>query len=77
MASESGPLYTGVTNSIKRRVFEHKNHKATGFTDKYNIDRLLYFETFGNPASAIKREKQIKAWRREKKISLIDSRNPG
>ena len=77
MASESGTLYTGVTNNIKRRVFEHKNHKATGFTDKYNIDRLLYFETFGNPASAIKREKQIKAWRREKKISLIDSRNPG
>jgi len=76
MASKSGTLYVGMTNNIKRRMFEHKNHLVPGFTDKYSIDRLLYVETFANPASAINREKQIKAWRREKKIKLIDSQNP-
>ena len=76
MVSKSGTLYVGMTNNIKRRVFEHKNHLVPGFTDKYSIDRLLYFETFTNPSSAINREKQIKAWRREKKVKLIDSQNP-
>ena len=76
MASKSGTLYVGMTNNIKRRVFEHKNHLIPGFTDKYTVDRLLYVETFANPASAINREKQIKAWRREKKVKLIDSQNP-
>lgn len=76
MVSKSGTLYVGMTNNIKRRVFEHKNHLVPGFTDKYSIDRLLYFETFAKPASAINREKQIKAWRREKKVKLIDSQNP-
>jgi putative endonuclease len=76
MASESGTLYVGLTSNIKRRVHEHKNHLMPGFTDKYGVDRLLYFETFKNCVSAIKREKQIKAWRREKKVSLIDSVNP-
>ena len=76
MASKSGTLYIGMTNNIKRRVLEHKNHLVPGFTDKYSIDRLLYIETFANPASAINREKQIKAWRREKKVKLIDSQNP-
>jgi putative endonuclease len=76
MASKSGTLYIGMTNNIKRRVFEHKNHLVPGFTDKYSIDRLLYVETFTNPACAINREKQIKAWRREKKVKLIDSQNP-
>jgi len=66
----------GVTNNINRRVLEHKNHLIPGFTDKYSVDRLLYVETFADPYSAIKREKQIKAWRREKKVSLIDSINP-
>ena len=65
-----------MTNDIKRRVYEHKNHLIPGFTNKYNIERLLYFETIGDPSSAINREKQIKAWRREKKVSLIDSINP-
>jgi len=76
MASNSGTLYIGVTSNIKKRVYEHKNHLIPGFTDKYNIDRLLYFEKIGDPASAINREKQIKAWRREKKTKLIDSMNP-
>jgi len=76
MASKSGTLYVGMTNNIKRRVFEHRNHLVPGFTDKYSIDRLLHVETFANSASAINREKQIKAWRREKKVKLIDSQNP-
>lgn len=76
MASKSGNLYIGMTNNIKRRVFEHKNHLVPSFTGKYSIDQLLYVETFTNPASAINREKQIKAWRREKKVELIDSQNP-
>jgi len=77
MGSKSGTLYVGVTSDLKKRVYEHKNHSIPGFTDKYNIDRLLYFETIGDSASAINREKQIKTWRREKKVRLIDSLNSG
>jgi len=77
MASESGTLYTGMTNNIKKRVYEHKKHLIEGFTDKYNVTKLLYFETFSEPTSAIKREKQIKSWRRQKKVALIDTKNPG
>ena len=76
MASNSGTLYIGVTSNIKKRVCEHKNHLIPGFTDKYEIDRLLYFEVIRDSASAINREKQLKAWRHEKKITLIDSMNP-
>jgi putative endonuclease len=76
MASKSGTLYVGVTSNLKKRVYEHKNHLIPGFTDKYKINRLLYFETISDPASAINREKQLKKWRRNKKIKLIDSLNP-
>ena len=76
MASKTGTLYVGMTNNIRRRVYEHKHHLIPGFTDKYSIERLLYVETVSDPLSAIKREKQIKAWRRGKKVSLIDSINP-
>jgi len=76
MASKSGTLYIGLTSNIKKRVYEHKNHSIPGFTDKYDIDRLLYFEVIRDSASAINREKQLKAWRREKKVKLIDSLNP-
>jgi putative endonuclease len=76
MASKSGTLYVGVTSNIKKRVYEHKNHLIPGFTDKYDIGRLLHVETMADSISAIKREKQIKAWRREKKVGLIDSLNP-
>jgi len=76
IASKTGTLYVGMTNNIKRRVYEHKYHLIPGFTDKYRIERLLYVEKINDPVSAIKREKQIKAWRREKKVSLIDSINP-
>ena len=76
MASKSGTLYVGFTSNIKRRVYQHKNHLLPGFTDKYNVDRLLYVETSGDAFSGIQREKQIKAWRREKKVKLIDLENP-
>ena len=76
MASKTGTLYVGITNNIKRRVYEHKNSLVAGFTQRFHIDRLLYVETINDPAYAIDREKQIKRWRREKKVKLIDSVNP-
>jgi putative endonuclease len=60
MASNSGTIHVGVTSNIKKRVYEHKKHLIPGFTDKYNVDKLLYFEAIGDPASPINREKQIK-----------------
>jgi putative endonuclease len=76
MASPSGTLYVGMTSDIKKRVWQHKEKLVEGFTQKHNITRLLYVETFGDPMSAIAREKQIKRYRREKKVALIDSMNP-
>jgi putative endonuclease len=76
MASKTGTLYVGFTSDIKERVYQHKNHLLPGFTDKYNVERLVYIETFGEAFAGIRREKQIKAWRREKKVRLIDSANP-
>ena len=75
MASRSRTLYTGVTNDLERRVYEHKNKLVPGFTAKYKIDRLLYFETTEDVNAAICREKQIKGWTRAKKINLIESAN--
>lgn len=69
-------LYTGVTNNLQRRVYEHKNKLVEGFTRKYNITKLIYFETTNDAESAIAREKQIKGWLRSKKIALIESVNP-
>ena len=68
-------LYTGVTNDLVRRVYEHKNKLCQGFTKKYNIDKLVYYESCIDPISAISREKQIKAGSRKKKITLIESMN--
>jgi putative endonuclease len=76
MTNKSGTLYTGVTNNLMRRVFEHKHHLIEGFTRKYNITRLIYYEVTDDVRLAIRREKQIKGWVREKKIALIDSMNP-
>jgi len=76
LTSRSGTLYTGVTNNLHRRVYEHKHKLVEGFTNKYNVDRLVYFETFPNVRDAIGREKQIKGYRRSKKIALIESMNP-
>jgi putative endonuclease len=69
-------LYTGVTNNLQRRVFEHKEKLVDGFTKKYNITKLLYYEVFVDIGDAIQREKQIKGGSREKKIKLIQSFNP-
>ena len=76
MSSESGTLYTGMTNNIDRRVFEHKNHLLDGFTAKYGCTRLVYLEEWADVRSAISRETQIKSWRRAKKIALIEELNP-
>jgi putative endonuclease len=76
MASRSRTLYTGVTNDIERRVYEHKQKLANGFTKKYNVTRLVYFEATDDIRSAIEREKQIKGWLRSRKIALVESVNP-
>ena len=68
-------LYTGVTNDLERRCFEHKQKKIKGFTQKYNVDKLIYFERFDSIDSAIAREKQIKGYSREKKMALINKVN--
>jgi putative endonuclease len=70
-------IYTGVTNNLKRRVYEHKEKMIDGFTKKYNVDKLVYFEFTDDINSAIQREKQIKAGSRKKKIDLINSINKG
>jgi putative endonuclease len=75
MRSRSRNLYTGVTNNLERRVWEHKSGLAKGFTSPYRIDRLVYFETGCDIRAAVSREKQIKGWLRSKKIELIESRN--
>ena len=69
-------LYTGVTNDLRRRVYEHKSKVAGGFTRKYNIDKLVYYEVLSDPYSAITREKQIKAGSRRKKVELVEKDNP-
>lgn len=76
MTSRTGTLYTGMTNDLKRRVYQHKEKLIEGFTKRYNVTRLVYFEEFGNVHDAIAREKQIKGWLRRKKIDLIESLNP-
>ena len=68
-------LYTGITNDLKRRVYEHKNKIVEGFTKRYNIDKLVYYEVFEDSHNAITREKQIKSGSREKKVELINSFN--
>ena len=70
-------LYTGMTNSLERRIWQHKNGAFPGFTKKYTCNRLIYYETYDEVEQAISREKQIKPWRREKKVALIVSTNPG
>ena len=76
MASRSRTLYTGVTNDLVRRVNEHKHGHIPGFTMKYRVTRLVYYEATPSISVAIGREKQIKAWRREKKVALIEATNP-
>jgi putative endonuclease len=76
MASRSHTLYVGVSGNLLRRVFEHKWREHDGFTARYNCDRLVWFERRADVHKAIAREKELKGWRREKKIALIESANP-
>jgi putative endonuclease len=76
MTNKSGTLYTGVTNDLERRIYEHKHHLVDGFTKKYRIIKLVYFEETNDIHATISREKQIKGWLRKKKIALIESINP-
>ena len=76
LGSLSGTLYVGMTNNLVRRVWQHKRHEIAGFTAGYGVDRLLYFESFDDVRNAIDREKQLKGWRREKKIALIEAQSP-
>jgi putative endonuclease len=76
MTNGSGTLYTGMTNDLTRRVWEHKEGKSSGFTQKYKAKRLIYFEDTGSVNAAIEREKQIKGWIRKKKIELVESIKP-
>ena len=75
LASRSRALYVGVTNDLARRLAEHR--EGSGYTARYRIDRLVYHEAHASARDAIAREKQIKAWRREKKVALIERENPG
>jgi len=76
MAGKSGVLYTGITNNLLRRVAEHKQKQTPGFTQKYNLTNLVWYEAHGKATSAISREKQIKGWSRAKKVALIEAMNP-
>ena len=76
MTNPSRTLYTGITNSVRCRVRQHKEKLIPGFTTRYNITRLVYYESFGDVRNAIEREKQIKAWTRAKRVALIESVNP-
>jgi putative endonuclease len=73
---KSAVLYTGVTGNLARRVWQHKSKMIQGFTSRYNLTQLVYYERFFYPGAAIAREKEIKGWRRSKKIKLIESMNP-
>ena len=76
MASRSRVLYTGVTNDLARRVDEHKRGVNAGFTSRYRITRLVYFEEFADIRDAIAREKQVKDWTRARRVALVEQRNP-
>ena len=69
-------LYVGITNDLIRRVYEHKNKLVEGFTEKYNVNKLVYYELFNDPINAITREKQLKGYSRKKKVELMNSFNP-
>jgi len=76
LGSLSGTLYIGVSGNLHRRVFQHKFHHFEGFTDRYGVVRLLYWESYDDVHKALSRETQLKGWRRDKKIALIQRRNP-
>ncbi|MBQ9759907.1 MAG: GIY-YIG nuclease family protein [Clostridia bacterium] len=69
-------MYIGMTNDLRRRITEHRNEEIDGFTKKYHVKKLVYYERYQNPLSAIAREKQLKHWTRKKKNALIEEHNP-
>lgn len=75
-SKRNGTLYIGVTSDLIKRIYEHKNNLVEGFTKKYNVHQLVWYEIHGSPESAISREKQIKKWKREWKLKLIEKENP-
>lgn len=75
-SKKRGTLYIGVTSDLVKRVYEHKNKLAEGFTKKYNVSQLVHFESCGDVKAAIQREKQLKDWKRDWKIELIEKENP-
>lgn len=75
-SQRNGTLYIGVTSDLLKRMWEHKNKKVDGFTKKYDVDKLVYFEQTENVMSALEREKQLKKWNRSWKIKLIENKNP-
>ncbi len=75
-SKRNGTLYTGVTSRLQNRVFQHRNKMVKGFTEKYEVSRLVYYEYFDDVYCAIHREKQLKRWRRKWKLSLIEGFNP-
>ena len=75
-SKRNGTLYIGVTSGLAKRVYEHKNNIIDGFTKKYNVHSLVYYEMMNNVESAIRREKQLKKWNRKWKINLIEKNNP-
>lgn len=75
-SKKNGTLYIGVTNDLKRRVYEHKTLRGSKFTSKHRVNKLVYYETTDNPRAAIIREKQLKKWYRKWKIELIEKNNP-
>lgn len=76
LASKSRRVYIGVTSNLEQRTWQHKNKVVEGFTGQYNIDRLVYFEETTDAQAALEREKELKGWRREKKLALIETGNP-
>ena len=77
LASRTRRLYVGVTSNLEQRMWQHRTKVFEGFTSRYNIDRLVWYESTNQVMDAIAREKEIKAWRREKKVALIEAENPG
>jgi putative endonuclease len=75
-SKRNGTLYIGITNNLEKRIYEHKNNLVEGFTKKYGVHRLVYYELFNKPDLAIQREKRLKAWKRRRKIELIEKQNP-
>ncbi len=75
-SGKHGTLYLGVTRDLVRRVYEHKEKTKSGFTSRYDVDRLVWYEVFDDPTNAIMREKEIKKWRRDWKVTLIEENNP-